>query len=168
MVLTSLAGRASGRKKPIPSLARPANASEESHDNHRRPPARLDRRRCVLPARSRLPARRGLAASFPPEELFTHAKPAGVERFNLIQISFYGFDNSYMLDMIAQHPGTFVGTAVIDPLADHPEGQMDALAGQGVSRFAFGPCSANARWRAGCGPRAMRVFLPPERATIKE
>ena len=35
--------------------------------------------------------------SFTPEELFKHAKPAGVDRINLIQMSFYGFDNSYML-----------------------------------------------------------------------
>jgi predicted TIM-barrel fold metal-dependent hydrolase len=32
-------------------------------------------------------------ASFTPEELFRHCKPAGVGRVNLIQMSFYGFDN---------------------------------------------------------------------------
>jgi predicted TIM-barrel fold metal-dependent hydrolase len=31
--------------------------------------------------------------SFTPEELFKHTKPAGVDRVNLIQISFLGFDN---------------------------------------------------------------------------
>jgi len=31
-------------------------------------------------------------ASFTPEELFKHCKPAGVDRINLIQMSFYGFD----------------------------------------------------------------------------
>src|SRR5262249_25843993 len=61
---------------------------------------------------------------FTPEDLFKHCKPAGVDRVNLIQMSFYcpldkssekgkGFDNSYMLDMIALYPETFVGTAVI-------------------------------------------------------
>lgn len=30
--------------------------------------------------------------SFTPEELFKHTKPAGVNRVNLIQMSFYGFD----------------------------------------------------------------------------
>src|SRR5947209_20632044 len=29
-------------------------------------------------------------ASFTPEELFKHCKPAGVDRINLIQMSFYG------------------------------------------------------------------------------
>ena len=31
-------------------------------------------------------------ASFTPEQLFQHCKPAGVGRINLIQMSFYGFD----------------------------------------------------------------------------
>src|SRR5882672_10806880 len=30
---------------------------------------------------------------FTPEDLFKHCKPAGVDRINLIQMSFYGFDN---------------------------------------------------------------------------
>jgi predicted TIM-barrel fold metal-dependent hydrolase len=81
----------------------------------------------------------GWPRSFTPDELFTHAKPAGVSRFNLIQISFYGFDNSYMLDMIAQHPGAFVGTAVIDPLQEHPERDMDELAAKGVRAFRIRP-----------------------------
>jgi predicted TIM-barrel fold metal-dependent hydrolase len=29
---------------------------------------------------------------FTPEDLFKHTKPAGVDRINLIQMSFYGFD----------------------------------------------------------------------------
>ncbi len=31
-------------------------------------------------------------ASFTPEELFQHTKPAGVDRINLIQMSLYGFE----------------------------------------------------------------------------
>ena len=62
---------------------------------------------------------------FTPEDLFKHTKPAGVDRINLIQMSYYypkdtsqkvnGFDNSYMLDMMALYPNTFVGTAVSVP-----------------------------------------------------
>lgn len=81
----------------------------------------------------------GWPRSFTPAELFKHAKPVGVERFNLIQISFYGFDNSYLLDAITQHPGVFVGTAVIDPLAEYPERQMDELAAKGVRAFRIHP-----------------------------
>src|SRR3546814_3996492 len=41
--------------------------------------------------------------SFTPEELFKHSKPAGVDRINLIQMSFYGFDNRYMTDRSEEH-----------------------------------------------------------------
>lgn len=78
-------------------------------------------------------------ASFTPEELFKHCKPAGVGRINLIQMSFYGFDNSYMLDMIAKHPDVFVGTAVIDPLGKDPAREMDDLAKRGVRAFRIHP-----------------------------
>ncbi len=71
-------------------------------------------------------------ASFTPEELFKHCKPAGVGRVNLIQMSFYGFDNSYMLDTIAKYPDVFVGTAVINPHGKDPESEMKDLAKKGV------------------------------------
>jgi predicted TIM-barrel fold metal-dependent hydrolase len=78
-------------------------------------------------------------ASFTPEDLFKHTKPAGVDRVNLIQMSFYGFDNSYMLDMIKLHEGTFVGTAVIDPLAKAPDRLMGELAKKSVRAFRIHP-----------------------------
>jgi predicted TIM-barrel fold metal-dependent hydrolase len=88
--------------------------------------------------------------SFTPEELFKHTKPAGVDRINLIQMSYYypredsgksddGFDNRYMLDMIALYPDVFVGTAVINPLADAPDKLMGELAGKGVRAFRILP-----------------------------
>jgi predicted TIM-barrel fold metal-dependent hydrolase len=78
-------------------------------------------------------------ASFTPEELFKHSQPAGVGRINLIQMSYYGFDNSYMLDMIAKHPKVFVGTAVIDPKGKDPAREMTDLAGKGVRAFRIYP-----------------------------
>src|SRR5947208_13529978 len=77
--------------------------------------------------------------SFTPEELFKHCKPAGVGRINLIQISFYGFDNSYMLDAIAKYPDVFVGTAVINPLGKDPEREMNDLEKKGVRAFRIHP-----------------------------
>ncbi len=77
--------------------------------------------------------------SFTPEDLFTHAKPAGVERINLIQIRFYGFDNSYMLDAIAKYPRVFVGTAVIDPFAADIERTMGQLGEKGIRGFRIHP-----------------------------
>jgi len=78
-------------------------------------------------------------ASFTPEELFKHSKPAGVDRINLIQMSFYGFDNSYMMDMIALYPEVFVGTAVIDPRGAAPDTLMGELAKKKVRAFRISP-----------------------------
>ena len=73
-------------------------------------------------------------ASFTPEELFSHCKPHGVTRIVLIQMSFYRYDNSYMLDMIRKHQGVFSGVAVIDD-GDKPAATMRRLAEQGVRGF---------------------------------
>jgi predicted TIM-barrel fold metal-dependent hydrolase len=76
---------------------------------------------------------------FTPEDLFQHAKPAGVDRINLIQMSFYGFNNSYMLDMMSLHKEVFSGTAVIDPLAEDPDRLMGELAKKRVRAFRILP-----------------------------
>ena len=81
--------------------------------------------------------------SFTPQELFKHSKPAAVTRINLIQMSFYGFDNSYMLDMIKLFPDVFVGTAVIDPQGE-PVKRMRELASKGVRAFRIHPRLAKA------------------------
>lgn len=83
-------------------------------------------------------------ASFTPEDLFKHSKPAGVARINLIQMSFYGFDNSYMTDMIRVHDGVFVGTAVIDPQAE-PVKKMRELAPKKVRAFRILPTLTKAK-----------------------
>ena len=87
--------------------------------------------------------------SFTPKELFKHSQPAGVDRINLIQMSYYGFDNRYLLDMMALHKDTFVGTAVIDPLGDEPDRLMAELAGKRVRAFRIHPDLSKlppARW----------------------
>ncbi len=78
-------------------------------------------------------------ASFTPQELFEHTKTAGVDRVNLIQMSYYGFQNSYMLDMMALHKDVFVGTAVIDPGAEAPDKLMTELAKKRVRAFRIYP-----------------------------
>ena len=50
-------------------------------------------------------------------------------------MSFYKFDNSYMLDMMKKHPGIFSGVAVIDETASDVEGTMLALKQSGVRGF---------------------------------
>jgi len=96
--------------------------------------------------------------SFTPQDLFKHTRPADVDRINLIQMSFYGFDNRYMLDMIALHKDVFVGTAVIDPLTKDPERRMTDLAKQRVRAFRIHPRLSNlppARWLEPPGYAAM-------------
>lgn len=94
--------------------------------------------------------------SFTPEELFEHAKPCGVARIVLIQMSFYGFDNSYMLDTMRRFPGTFSGVAVIDDSAADPPIEMRRLAKQGVRGFRIYPGKRPVdRWLAAEGLQAM-------------
>lgn len=81
----------------------------------------------------------GWPMAFPPETLLAHAKPCGVECINLIQISFYGFDNSYMLDTIARFPETFVGTAVVDAHAPDVDRTMAELKPHGIRAFRIHP-----------------------------
>ncbi len=94
-------------------------------------------------------------ASFTPEELFTHTRPCGVTRIVLIQMSYYGLDNSYMLDMMRKHEGVFSGVAVIDPDAKPRQTMLD-LAKQGVRGFRIRPGGASPeRWLEGEGMTAM-------------
>ena len=80
-----------------------------------------------------------MPASFTAEELLATCRPSGVGRVNLIQMSYYGFDNSYMLDAIARDPDRFVGTAIIDPEGPDPGAAMADLASKGVRAFRVQP-----------------------------
>ena len=77
--------------------------------------------------------------SFTAEQLLGHCRPAGVGRVNLIQMSFYEFDNSYMLDMIKLYPDRFVGMAIVDPLGPRPGEAMCELLPKGVRAFRIAP-----------------------------
>ncbi|HTM50066.1 MAG TPA: amidohydrolase family protein [Bryobacteraceae bacterium] len=86
-------------------------------------------------------ARKDAAANpvtFTPGHLFNEAHPAGVERIVLVQMSFYGFDNAYMLDAMKEYPGAFSGIAVIDHTAG-AAAEMRRLAKLGVRGFRVGP-----------------------------
>ncbi len=78
-------------------------------------------------------------ASFTSEELLQHCKPSGVDRIVLIQMSFYGFDNSYMLDTMRRMPVTFSGIAVVDWKAERPDQAMVRLSKEGVRGFRIYP-----------------------------
>ena len=92
---------------------------------------------------------------FPPEELLSHAQPCGVSRIVLIQMSYYGYDNSYMLDTMRRFPGIFSGVAVIDETA-RPRDVMRRLAKQGVRGFRISPKGSPLdRWLGTPGMAAM-------------
>lgn len=96
--------------------------------------------------------------SFTADELLAVCRPSGVGRVNLIQMSYYAFDNSYMLDMIRLHPDRFVGTAIVDPLSPKPDAAMRALLPKGVRAFRIQPKYSklpSARWLEPAGYDAM-------------
>ena len=95
-------------------------------------------------------------ASFTAEELIKQMQPVGVDRVVLIQMSFYGYDNSYMLDAIRQYPGHFVGVAVINQDAADAGATMKKLKGQGVRGFRIFPKNQPIdRWLENDGLRLM-------------
>ena len=99
--------------------------------------------------------------SFTAEELLALCRPAGVGRVNLIQMSYYEFDNRYMLDMIKLYPDRFVGTAIVDPLGRRP-GTIDARrsARAACMPSAFSPTTASSRQPAGSSRRVTRRCSP--------
>ncbi len=93
-------------------------------------------------------------ASFTPEELFAECRPHGVARVVLIQMSYYRFDNSYMLKAMADHPGVFSGVAVIDETAPDLRKRMIDLKAKGVRGFRlYASAEKSAEWQ---GSDAMR------------
>lgn len=81
--------------------------------------------------------------TFTPTEALAHCRPAGVERIVLVQMSYYGTDNSYMLATMAQFPGVFGGIAVIDENAPEVAGEMSRLGALGVRGFRIMPQEAS-------------------------
>jgi predicted TIM-barrel fold metal-dependent hydrolase len=105
--------------------------------------------------------------SFTAEELLAHAKTSGVNRVVLIQMSFYGFDNRYMLHSMKKYPGTFSGVAVIDQNQPHPEAEMLKLKQQGVRGFRIYPQNQMpATWLDNAGLRAMFAYGAKERLSM--
>jgi predicted TIM-barrel fold metal-dependent hydrolase len=76
---------------------------------------------------------------FSDDDILRHAKPNGVNRVVLIQMSYYGFDNSYMVDAIRRLPKVFRGVAVVDWHSRDLEAKMLELAQQGVRGFRICP-----------------------------
>lgn len=113
-------------------------------------------------------------ASFTPGELMSHARPCGVSRVVLIQMSYYRFDNSYMLSAMRDSPGVFSGVAVIDESGPKLLNTLRDLKKQGVRGFRIHPGTRPVEpwlfstematmWRHGADERlAMCALVNPE------
>ena len=81
----------------------------------------------------------GKIPSITAEELMKHSKPAGVSVINLVQMTWYGLDHTYILDVIRKYPRNFVGTGIVPAFSDatlaSPDLTMVELAKGGIYAF---------------------------------
>lgn len=84
--------------------------------------------------------------SFTADQALAIARPCGVEHIVLVQMSFYGTDNSYLLHAIAHHPGVFSGIAVVDWTSSSLAAEMERLRPLGVRGFRIDRGSRDADW----------------------
>ena len=117
-----------------------------------KPPAWIDAHVHIwTPDRHRYPLAEGFTVgdmrppSFTPDELWAHARPQGVQRVVLIQMSFYRYDNRYMLDAIAASGGRFSGVGIVDYGAADVAERMKSLAKRGVRGFRINAIGKGAR-----------------------
>lgn len=94
---------------------------------------------------------------FTAQDFLAHARPNGVGRAVLVQMSFYRFDNSYMIDSMRAYPGVFAGIGIVNADGPHPDRDMRALAKQGARGF---------RIVSGSGPQAKTWLDSPGMSTM--
>ena len=94
--------------------------------------------------------------SFTPDAILKLAGTENVRRVVLIQMSFFGFDNKYMLECIRKQPKQFKGVAIIDHNGSDVEGTMIRMQEQGVRGFRLYANAQNvAQWDQNPGIDAM-------------
>jgi predicted TIM-barrel fold metal-dependent hydrolase len=90
--------------------------------------------------------------TFHAADILGHARPCGVERIVLVQMSYYGDDNRYMLETMQRHPGVFGGIGIVDWAAPDPGAAMGSLADASVYGFRVYPRDVPVdRWCEGDG-----------------
>lgn len=102
-----------------------------------------------------------LPPTFEPADLFAVARPVGVQRAVLVQIVWYGFHNSYMLECIRQYPGVFSGVALIEEHGDAPAATLRRLIPLGVRGVRIVPPFHRGRTRQALERRQGRGSLRP-------
>lgn len=94
--------------------------------------------------------------SFTPEELLKLALPLKIGRAVLIQhTTYHGWDNTYLTDCAAAHPGRFAVVGMIDDQQPGAEQKMDALLKQRVTGFRITPSIYKDKWLTSDGMLAM-------------
>lgn len=93
--------------------------------------------------------------SFTPAQLLAIAKPSGVARIVLIQMSFYGTDNTYLLDALKRFPGVFSGVGILDSQRPGVREAMVRLRGLGIRGYRVSPGKETATWLDSAGMQAM-------------
>lgn len=73
--------------------------------------------------------------SFTVDEMLSVVQPCGVNRVVLVQMSFYGPDNSYIVHAIRSHPGVFCGIAVVDYNSPTLAFEIERLRALGIRGF---------------------------------
>ena len=97
-----------------------------------------------------------LPPSFTPGELFAHCRPQGVSRIVLIQMSFYQYDNRFMLDIMKEHPGVLSRVGIVDENAPNLSGRLKVLAEGGVRGLRITPGKTPiAEWLGSAGMKAL-------------
>ena len=97
-------------------------------------------------------------ANFSASDILSCSRPSGVNRVTLIQLSYYGFDNSYMLAAIRNQPTVFRGVAIVNWKGkEDPTIKMKELTPHGVRGFRIYPKDESA---AACldGPGLDKMF----------
>lgn len=90
--------------------------------------------------------------SFTPEELLQQARPSFVQRVVLIQMSFFGFDNRYMLDCIKRYPKYFRGVGIVNHDASGLRETMTNLRKEGVRGYRLYANAKNvSQWASSSG-----------------
>ncbi|MCX6625509.1 MAG: amidohydrolase family protein [Acidobacteria bacterium] len=93
--------------------------------------------------------------SFKPEELLKLARPCGVARIVLVQMSFYHQDHRFLLESMERYPGVFSGVGLVDPAGPRPAEEMRRLLINGVRGFRISPGAKEDDWLAGAGMKEM-------------
>src|SRR5215472_6192620 len=74
-----------------------------------------------------------------PETLLSLMKANGVERTVIIQVIHYRWDNSFLLHVLKQYPGTFQGVARVNPEDPAAPDHLSHLAEQGFRGVRISP-----------------------------